>query len=316
MKVVKFALIVVLVLFNSPAFAGDAVSSVNGKMAFSYGDMDSNRGKSLTGSINVPLAKNIGLQADGLYTHVSKRDFYGTGIQLFWRDSDKGLIGAGVAGIHNSDMDSYTGGFMGECYMGAFTLGLNAGFAKIDYAIGPVPFIETDETDPYVGASIGYYPIDNLMLEVSYSYSFDNHLYQCLIEYQTPVKGFSIFVDLATGDQDYDQSLLGIRYYFGKEKSLIRRHREDDPQNIVTNVINNIGTYGAEYNNKAKAYNEKAKAYNDSLVITAPDSDAYTPAYDSGSWGCSMDLSMPVYDSEDWGFTMTDGGSYFEMVNP
>nr|WP_319393749.1 hypothetical protein [uncultured Desulfobacter sp.] len=296
MKLIRFALIVILVFYNAPGLAGDAVSTLNGKMAFSYGDMDSNRGRSLTGSINIPLAKNLGLQADGLYSHVSKRDFYGTGLQLFWRDSDKGLIGVEVAGVHNSDIDSYIGGMMCEYYLGAFTLGVNAGFARIDYAIGPVPFIETDETDPYVGASIGFYPIDNLLLEASYSYSFDNNLYACKIEYQTPIKGFSVFADLATGDQDYDQSLLGIRYYFGKEKSLIRRHREDDPPNIVTNVINNIGTYGAEYNKEAKAYNKKAKAYNDSLVITAPDFD-YIPS------------PMPVYGAEDWGFIMTDGGS-------
>jgi len=317
MKLIRFALIVILVLCTAPAFAGDAVSSLNGKMDFSYGDMDSNRGRSLTGSINIPLAKYWGLQANGLYTHVSQRSFYGTGLQLFWRNSDKGLIGVGVAGVHNSDIDSYIGGMVGEYYLGNFTLGVKAGVANIDYAIGPVPFIETDETDPYVGASIGFYPIENLLLEASYSYSFDNNLYACKIEYQTPIQGFSVFVDLSTGDQDYDQSLLGIRYYFGKGKSLIKRHREDDLQNNVTHVINNIGTYGAEYKKEAKAYNEKARAYNESIELTAPESTGLTPVYDSDSWG-GTELSwsyseMAIYDSDDWGFTATASNAEYSI---
>jgi hypothetical protein len=264
LNLIKLVCTLALLLYSGSALAGDAVSELNGKAAFSYGDMDSNSGKNLTGSISAPLGKNFGLQVDGLYTHVSERDFYGAGAQVFWRDSEKGLLGVSLAGIDESTMYSLSGGLMGEYYLNMFTFGLNAGYAKIKYDT-PVPFIETDETKPYAGGSIGFYPIDNLLFEFAYNYVFENHLYQCNIEYQTPVSGLSVFADLATGDQDYDQALFGIRYYFGKQKTLKKRHREDDPQNAVNSVLSNIGTYGAEYNASAKEYNIRAKAYNESL---------------------------------------------------
>lgn len=292
MNLIKLICALTLLLYSGSALAGDAVSELNGKSAFSYGDMDSNNGKNVTGSISAPLSKNFGLQVDGLYTNVSSRDFYGAGAQVFWRDSKQGLLGVSFAGINETDMYSLTGGLMGEYYLNMFTFGLNAGYSKIKYDF-PVPFIETDETKPYAGGSIGFYPIDNLLFEFAYSYVFENHLYQCNIEYQTPIRGLSIFTDLAKGDQDYDQALFGVRYYFGKQKTLKLRHREDDPQNVVNSVLANIGTYGAEYNASAKEYNARAKAFNESLRNDPSLSPVFYGLY-----------AMPVYDNpESYGFT-------------
>lgn len=169
MNLIKIICSLLAILFYSgSALAGDAVSELNSKLAFSFGDMDSNSGKNVTGSISAPLSKNFGLQLDGLYTHVSKRDFYGAGAQIFWRDSEKGLLGASFAGITEEDMHSLTGGLIGEYYLRIFTFGLNAGYAKIKYDT-PVPFIATDKTEPYVGGSLGFYPIDNLFIDFAYS---------------------------------------------------------------------------------------------------------------------------------------------------
>ena len=303
MRLIKLSFVLVFLGWAGLAVAGDAVSDLNGKMAFSYGDMDSNRGKNISGSISMPVSTNFGLQADGLYTHVSGRDFYGTGLQLFWRDSEKGLLGVSLAGIHEDVMDSYMGGVMGEYYLDSFTLGLNAGMAKIEYDIGAVPFISTDETKPYAGGSIGYYPMDNLLLEASYTYAFDNHLFQCKVEYQTPVSGLSFFADLAKGEHDYDETLFGIRYYFGKKKSLKQRHREDDPQNIVGSVLANIGTYGAEYNQKARDYNERVRKFTEALK-TNP---SLSPA--------EYNLSAPTYyESSSYGYYTYDSSAYGSSI--
>ncbi|MCG8685143.1 MAG: hypothetical protein MI892_09730 [Desulfobacterales bacterium] len=294
MKLIKLACIFILLLCSEPVIAGDAVSSLNGKMAFSYGDMDSNRGKNLTGSVSSPISKNIGIQIDGLYTNVSDRDFYGAGIQIFWRDSEIGLLGGSFAGVNESDMYSLTGGFVGEYYLDLFTFGLSAGYAKINYD-NPVLFIDTDKTEPYIGCSIGVYPIDDLLFEFAYNYVFENHLYQCNIEYQTPLNGLCVFADLAKGDNDYDQSLFGLRYYFGKQKTLKKRHREDDPQNAVNGVLSNIGTYGAEYNASVKKYNARAQAYNENLL----NDPGITPLL-------FEQYAMPVYDNpDDFGFLLS-----------
>ena len=42
-----------------------------------------------------------------------------------------------------------------------------------------------------------------------------------------------MFANASTGDNDYNHAIGGIRYYFGKQKSLIERHRKDDPPNLL-----------------------------------------------------------------------------------
>ena len=237
------------VVLSGVGHAGEAVLGANGKVGFSAGNMNGYAGKNLTGSFTVPLGTNFGFQVDALYTDVSKNDFYGMGAHLFWRDSEKGLFGVTAGVLRENDvLDSWVAGIEGEYYMGNVTLGAQVGFANVDYKGGPLPFIETDETDYYASAKIGFYPIDDLLLSLSYSRSFDNGLVQGQIEYQTPLNGISLFVDIAQGEDNYDHALIGLRYYFGKEKSLKLRHRQDDPPNVLHSMMNSIGTYGAEFN--------------------------------------------------------------------
>jgi hypothetical protein len=244
---------VLLTLFlGSICYAGDAVSELNGKAGISAGNMDGDAGRNLSGSVAVPLGTNFGFQADGFYTDVSDRDFYGIGAHLFWRDSEKGLLGLTAGGIReNNILDSWAGGFEGEYYLNDFTIFAQAGMMNINYAVGPLPFIETDETGCYATAGAGFYPIDNLYLSCSYTHALDNGLVQEEIEWQTPMDGLSLFANLAQGENDYDHALAGIRYYFGKQKSLKLRHREDDPPNILSSMMDHIGTYGAEFNQQA-----------------------------------------------------------------
>jgi len=74
------------------------------------------------------------------------------------------------------------------------------------------------------------------------------------IEYQTPLSGISLFADIAKGENHYDHARVGLRCYFGKGKSLKVRHRQDDPPNILHSVLNNIGSYEAEFNCNATEY--------------------------------------------------------------
>ena len=40
-----------------------------------------------------------------------------------------------------------------------------------------------------------------------------------------------------TGENDFDQTIVGLRYYFGAEKSLKRRFREDDPRSTLLDSL-------------------------------------------------------------------------------
>ncbi len=283
-------------------YAGGAVSGLNGKAAVSSGSLDGNSGNIFEGSFAVPLGTNFGFQADAFYMDVSNRDFYGAGAHLFWRDSEKGLLGITVAGIRENEvLDSWAGGFEGEYYLNHFTLFAQGGMMNVDYATGPLPFIETDETGCYAVVGAGFYPVDNLYLSCSYTHALDNGLFQGEIEWQTPMDGLSLFARLARGDNNYDHALAGIRYYFGKQKSLKLRHREDDPPNILNSTMNHIGTYGTEFKREAEKF-EKANGFSSGggggygCVVTVIGSN----------WDPNLNQSLEDFGSGLTGFNLND----------
>ncbi len=147
--------------------AGEAVSGLNGKVAYSGGSMEGDTGQNGLGSVGFPITDRFGFQADGLYTDVSDRDFYGAGAHLFWRDWDKGLLGIAGGTVHEDDLDSGLIGLEGEYYLNRFTVAGGAGVANIDYET-PVPFIETSATDFCGSLGLRYYPLDDLMLSGTY----------------------------------------------------------------------------------------------------------------------------------------------------
>jgi len=150
-----------------------------------------------------------------------------------------------------------------EYYLSRFTLAAGAGVATIDYD-QPVPFIDSNPTNFYGSLGLRYYPLDDLMLAGSYVYVFDNSLVLGELEYQTPIHGLTFFAEFAGGENDYEHALFGVQFYLGKSKSLIRRHREDDPPSIVRQALYAVGTYGAEYNKKGREYAESRDTEYDS----------------------------------------------------
>jgi hypothetical protein len=76
----------------------------------------------------------------------------------------------------------------------------------------------------------------------------DLHIGAVGMEYQLPadfVSGASLFAEGRIGEEDYGSVLGGIRIAFGAgEKSLIRRHREDDPTNHLPDDLFDIGCDG------------------------------------------------------------------------
>lgn len=218
--------------------------------------MNSYSGHNFEGSIAFPVTHQFGFQADGLYSRISNLDFYGGAGHLFWRDPSVGLFGLTGGYLYRNGVDpvdTFQVGAEGEYYFKRLTFGAFAGVGQINYA-NPAPFIDTNPTRFVGQVSAGYYPMDNLLASVSYTTAFRDNLVKGDLEYQTPIRGLALTAEAALGSHGYDHLLFGIRYYFGANKSLRTRHREDDPPGLMHQILYGLGLYGAEFNHKENAY--------------------------------------------------------------
>ena len=82
-------------------------------------------------------------------------------------------------------------------------------------------------------AQFSYYAIDNLMVSAGYANIFRKDVAYVGAEYLVSSyrgAGTSLFAMAAAAEGGSYAGLAGIRVYFGqKDKTLIERHREDDP---------------------------------------------------------------------------------------
>jgi hypothetical protein len=233
-----------------------AISEVNGKVDYAGGNMNSAEGHNFGGSITLPVSHSFGFQADALYSRISDLNFYGGAGHLFWRNPNTGLLGLSGGYLYRDGFDSidtFQVGAEGELYWRQFTFGFFAGIGSINYQYS-APFIDTNPTRFVGRVSADYYPLENLRVGASFTSAFRDNLGKGEIEYQTPINGLALTAEAAIGDHGYDHWLLGVRYYFGGKKSLRNRQRQDDPRNLMPQILHSLGVYGAEYNRKMISY--------------------------------------------------------------
>ena len=236
-----------------PTLREPAVSEVNAKGGYSGGRMNSEEAHNFEASLTFPITHSIGFQADALYSRISNEDFYGGAGHLFWRDPDMGLVGLTGGYLYRDGVNTYHVGAEGEYYFGRFTFGFFAGVSSIHYDTA-APFIDTSVTRFAGAASVDYYLLDDLRLGVTYMTAFEDNLIKGDMEYQTPIRNVAVTAEVAVGDHGYDHWLVGVRYYFGGNKSLRDRQRRDDPRSLMPQVLHGLGVYGAEFNRKGNAY--------------------------------------------------------------
>ncbi len=235
------------VLLTMPVYAADldlaqevaacAVSGPNGKIEGAGGSIhanddpinnffDNDQGSRYhaAGSISVPFDCDFGLQIDGLVGHLADESTWGVGGHLFTRDPANHLFGVygEYSEIGNNSITRLA--VEGELYLDQITWSGIAGVEDSDLT----------NSEFFGAAQLGFYATDNLQLSVGVTHFLESTAATVGAEWQQEGSNVSLFAQAAFGDGDYSTVYGGVRVYFGGEqKSLIRRHREDDPINWI-----------------------------------------------------------------------------------
>jgi hypothetical protein len=248
--------------WTTPSYPGQAVDGLNGKIEALGGRLGHDTIAASQGSISIPLASSYGAQLDLSGGSYAGRGFGHVGGHLFWRDPGKGLIGIYTSYTRWNEFGGvYVGNVAaeGEYYFGRFTL---QGIAGVEFGNsvstsssvstiaapafgggGPAGVINTStfaegydvKTRFFDQINLKYYIGDNWDVFAGHRYQGGKHALALGTELGLPVgRGgmATAFAEARIGEGDFQGVWGGLRFYFGnKDKTLMKRHREDDPVN-------------------------------------------------------------------------------------
>ncbi|WP_293328548.1 hypothetical protein [Parvibaculum sp.] len=220
------------------AASAPTVGQLNAKAAISglynkTNNSDAMWGETLDGSVTAPLTHDFGFQTDALLGSRQGSNLLGVGEHIFMRDPSTGLVGL-TASYLKADVNGPTGfygvsriGGEGELYSGPFTVAMQSGYQAGHHV-----------DNGFYGSLTGYwYADDNLRLGLGAENDPTRDTTGLAdVEYMphlADAPGMALFANAGAGDHDYRAARIGVRFYFGADKSLKDRNREDDP---VTNL--------------------------------------------------------------------------------
>lgn len=202
----------------------------------------------VTGVITAPIGHDFGLQID-LGTGVFERAGQGSAAgHFFWRNPDQGLVGVYGSGQYWAGKGGRSNWNIGpelEKYFDQLTLGGTLGAQGFDFYnvswnnIEPMYLQQTPCNHQPIrffdNVSAKYYPTDDLMVKLGHTYTKGSNAVTAGAEYipeqfRGNATAAALFVDGAYGWDRGSMIMGGAKIYFGNsDKSLKRRHREDDP---------------------------------------------------------------------------------------
>jgi len=237
----RTALLAALLLL-APALAwaeGPAVSDPNGKFSVEGGQYDGDQSVLALGSYTLPLGHSFGLQADGAFGRIDEDSMGGGGLHLFARDPSSYLLGL-YGSYHNwNEVGIWRAAAEMQLYINRFSLDGLAGYESIDFPAtsSGLTVLNTDEDHAFGQVDLAYYPTDDIRLYGGYRYVAETSLGAAGIEYlmrafDSPI---SFFAKADFGDQEFNRITGGMKFYLGPnpDKSLIQRHRTEDPENYT-----------------------------------------------------------------------------------
>ena len=234
-----------VVIVNSSAFAADldqrsinpcAVSATNGKAEAGggyYKDQNQIKGGVFhgAGSVAFALGCSFGFQLDTAIGALDGKTSGGVAGHAFTREPNSYLLGTYGEYSLVGKNDIWRVGAEGEVYLNRVTF------------TGLVGYENSDRTKGDIFASIGatFYATDNFNLSGGYRRFLDVDAGFIGAEWMLEDSPISVFSNGQIGSKKHLMLTSGVRYHFGgSNKSLLRRHREDDPINQLTNLIRRV----------------------------------------------------------------------------
>ena len=199
-----------------------AVSGLNGSLDIRGGAAHGDMVGLLGGKVSAPVTHDFGVQFDGALGTTGGNAVKGVAAHAFYRDPKSMLVGAVYQRGWYANQSFNRFGVEGECYKGNLTYVARAGFQNGTLRHGE-----------YTNLDLNWYMNDNLVVTPGFR-NVSGHVWGRLASEWQPkalasAPGLALFGSTGAGNHGYAFGMVGIRYYFGTDKTLIRRHREDDP---------------------------------------------------------------------------------------
>jgi hypothetical protein len=215
-----------------------AVSGPNGKIELDLGlvtDPD-NATFRAAGSLSLPVGDAFGIQGDLGVESIGGEWSTGAALHVFTRNPASYLVGV-AAGVVVSDGSTLAAiGPEAELYLDRVSLEGWAGWASLNYDDA---FLD-DETGFFAVGDLAYYATDDWRLSIGGASILGTESLKLATEYQ--LTGFGLPISATAELRGFDtgsvSAKIGIKGYFGDpDKTLIDRHRQDDPPNRVLDMM-------------------------------------------------------------------------------
>jgi hypothetical protein len=216
-----------------------AVDGINYKADVFGGALASEGIGGVGGSVSVPLGFRYGFQLDGTAASYDGRFLGSVGGHLFWRDPMVGLLGVFASHTHWSRFGGLHVNHVAlefEHYSGPWTIqgivGAEGGNSR-SQTVGGTVFTYDVKSRFFDKINLNYYVNQDTMLTVGHRYVGGKHALALGAEWARPIAPNalgSFFIEGRLGENKHTGTWAGLRIYKGNsDKSLMRRHREDDP---------------------------------------------------------------------------------------
>jgi hypothetical protein len=232
-------------MFGCAAYAADidtssalpAVSGLNGKVEIGggwtdldeFGDDEVFRGGA---ALSFPVGDMFGIQADLTVLDAFGETAVGGAAHFFTRDPNSYLLGVYGGYVDADSANIWHIGPEAELYLGNISIEAVGGYMDISH---------DSDGEFYAMGKLALYATDNLRLSIGASTVASFESANAGLEWFMGDTGIpaSLTVEGRLGEDGFTSVMAGLSLYFGGEdKSLIRRHREDDPRLHFFDIFN------------------------------------------------------------------------------